>query len=65
MSWKYGLKKDENGFLTLAEIYSDNCYTADNIVIGGEDYQEIMDDLRMILRDLEDPIIVDDLEMEE
>ena len=59
MSWKYGLKKNSDGWLELTEIYEDDCYTADPIVISGDNYQELIDNLRMIVQDLEDPLIID------
>jgi hypothetical protein len=59
-SWSYGLKKDKHGFLRLCEIYSDNCYTTTPIEICGEDYQEIIDSLRAMIEDLEDPQIIDE-----
>ena len=62
MSWKYGLVRDSTGFLHIAEIYSDGCYTSIDtpLNLGGIDYQEILDVLRRIIDDLEDPLIIEE-----
>ena len=56
MKWKYGLVKKDNMY-HLAEIYGTDSYAF--IDICEESYEEVMDTLRMILKDLEDPIVID------
>ena len=58
MGWHYGLKKKDD-YYTLAEIYGEDCYTADNLVIGGSTPQEIIENLELILKDLKNPDIID------
>jgi hypothetical protein len=55
MKCKYGLVKKDNMY-HLAETYGTDSYI---INICEESYEKVMDTLRMILKDLEDPIIID------
>ena len=59
MSWHYGLKRNKDGWMELCEIYSGDCYTTTPILIVGDDYQELIDNLRLIVKDLEEPHIID------
>lgn len=61
LKWKYGLIK-ENQQYRLTEVYfneyGDECYIED-YNFAEDSYQGFMDTLRMIEKDLEDPIIID------
>ena len=59
MTWKYGLKRYDNGYMELAEIYGKEGYTDGTLQIGGDDSREIIGTLRLIIEDLEDPTIID------
>jgi hypothetical protein len=53
---KYGLIK-QNGIYTLAEVYGD--YVTPAMPISSVSYECLMDELRFILEDLEDPVVID------
>ncbi len=68
MSWEYGLKKsfrDGEDWYELTEIYGqgEDCgYIEGTIAICGESVIEIQKQLQIIIKDLENPNIVEDVQ---
>ena len=60
--FEFFVLKTKEGYLALSEIYSDGCYSEPDNYIGGESYEQVMDLLRLILDDLEDPKIIEEIE---
>lgn len=61
MSWKYGLvEKEENGvkYLEVTEVYDKTSFLKDSICLCGDTPENIINDLKIILQDLENDLII-------
>lgn len=68
MSWRYGLKKEHlDGYTiySLTEIYGKSSCLKDSLEICGEDPQDIITDLEIILNDLKNNLQIIDLTKED